>query len=146
MVIQPINAKRTLESVEEARSQVGRLRRTVSMLQSKCTGKNSSLCGVIGNRTSGRPEMWDVLADQRELLQKKEKELALLERKVEKLIDTLPHYRWRMVLRCHYLDGMELSQVAQALTESTGREFSPYQIYRFHRAALNAAEKLWPVS
>lgn len=139
-------AKRMLESVEEARSQVGRLRRSVHTLQNRCT----SVTGRVGTssigKVSGRPELWDLLADQEKLLSQKEEQLRQLEEKMEQWINLLPRPRWRMVLRYRYLDGMELSEVAQELSRNTGREFSKNQIYRFHRAAIDAADELWPLS
>ena len=139
-------ARQALEAVEEARSQVGRQRRTVDMLRSRCTGRVSRLGTSASGRNGPHPELWDALADQSTLLEKREKQLSQLEQRLEGWIDLLPKPRWRMVLRCHYLDGMELPEVAQELSRSTGREFSMNQIYRFHRQALEAADKLWPLN
>lgn len=139
-------ARRALESIEEARSQVGRLRRSVNTLQSRCTSRTSRLGSGYSSGMSSKPELWDLLADQKSLLEKKEQQLRQLEDRMEQWIDLLPRPRWRMVLRYHYLDGMELSEVAQELSKSTGREFTMNQIYRFHRSALEAADKLWPLS
>ena len=139
-------ARQALESIEEARSQVGRLRRSVRTLQNKCTGSVSRPGHVIGSHHSSHPELWDALADQKTLLAKKEQQLQALEQKMDHWIDLLPRPRWRMVLRCHYLDGLELSEVARELTRTTGREFSTHQVYRFHRMALDAADKLWSLS
>ena len=139
-------ARQALESIEEARSQVGRLRRSVNTLQNKCTGTVSRPGHAIGSRHSSHPELWDALADQRTLLEKKERQLQELEQKMDHWIDLLPRPRWRMVLRCHYLDGLELSEIAQELSRTTGREFTMHQVYRFHRMALDAADKLWPLN
>lgn len=139
-------AKKALESVEEARSQVGRLRRSVNALQSRCTSRTSRLGAQYSSQMASKPELWDLLADQKSLLEQKEQQLRQLEDRMERWIDLLPRARWRMVLRYHYLDGMELPEVAQELSKSTGREFSMNQIYRFHRSALEAADKLWPMS
>ena len=139
-------ARKALESVEEARSQVGRLRRSVHTLQGRCTSRTSRLGAASTGKSSPYPELWDFLADQRSLLEQKEKQLRQLEERMERWIDLLPKPRWRMVLRYRYLDGMELPEVAQELSKNTGREFSMNQIYRFHRSALDAADKLWPLS
>ena len=136
-------ARKALEGIEEARSQVGRLRRDVRQLQSKCTGGVGNYSGLPAGHRSDHPELWDALADRKSLLEEKEKQLRELEDKMEGLIDLLPRPRWRMVLRCHYMDSMELSDVAQELTKTTGREFSMHQIYRFHKKALDAADELW---
>lgn len=139
-------ARKVLEELEETRLQVGRLRYTVKLLQNKCS------CGVtnydmrINKFFPGHQESWDILSDQKTLLQQKEQQLARLEQQLESWIDLLPKPRWRMVLRYHYLDGMNLADVAQEMSRSTGREFSMHQVYRFHRVALEAAEKLWPLS
>lgn len=136
-------ARKALESIEEARSQVGRLRRSVQQLQSKCTGGVSNYSGMPTGHRADHPALWDTLAERKTLLEEQEKQLRELEDKMEGLIDLLPHPRWRMVLRCHYMDSMELPDVAQELTKSTGREFTMNQIYRFHRKALDAADELW---
>ena len=139
-------ARQALEALEEARSQVGRLRRTVKMLQARCTGMVRSYDRSGSSRHSTHQDLWDVLADQQTLLEQKEQQLRELEQKLESWIDLLPRPRWRMVLRYHYLDGLELSEVARELTRATGREFSSHQVYRFHRLALEAADALWPRS
>jgi len=138
-------ARQRLQSVEEARSQVGRLRRSVNALQNKCTGTVSKPGSSFTSRHSTHPELWDQLADQKTLLLEKEQQLQHLEQQLDTWIDLLPKPRWRMVLRYHYLDGLELSEIAREMTRSTGREFSSHQIYRFHRLALDAADKIWPV-
>ena len=138
--------RRVLESVEETRSQVARLRRSVRFLEAKCTS-GTSRYGIRGAGDTAGPEaMWTRLCDQREKLNQQEKKLADLERLLSRWIDQLPRPRWRMVLRCRYLDGLALQEVAEELTRATGREFSMHQVYRLHREALGAAEALWPIS
>ena len=137
-------ARQALEALEEARSQVGRLHRTVKMLQSRCTSTVRSYSQSGGPRNSTHQDLWDTLADQQSLLEQKQRQLQELEQQLENWIDLLPRPRWRMVLRYHYIDAMDLSEVAQELSSTTGREFSKNQIYRFHRNALDAANKLWP--
>lgn len=133
-----------LESVEEGKSQVARLRRSVGYLQDKCT----TATGRYGERASsggqGPEDLWMKLTDRKAQLMEQEQQVQKQEQQVEQWIEQLPRPRWRMVMRCHYLDGMPLSEIAEELTTATGREFSVHQIYRLHRAALDAAEKLWP--
>lgn len=138
-------SRRALESVEEMRSQVGRRRRAVTNLRSRC-GAKTSRWGSGGGGTDGHGTLWESLADQSLLLEKEEAQLRSLEEQIEGWIDLLPKPRWRMVLRCRYLDGIPLGDIPQELTEHTGQEFSIYQVYRFHRQALEAADKLWPLS
>ena len=141
------SARLALEEIEEMRSQVARLRRGVEHLQAKCTGTTRG----YGYRTGGgdgrgREEIMSQLCDRRSELEQWERRLREREDEVTGWIDLLPRPRWRMVLRCRYLDGMELPEVAQELTKATGREFSVHQVYRLHREALQAAEKIWPLS
>ena len=140
------SARLALEEIEEMRSQVARLRRGVEHLQAKCTGTTRG----YGYRTGGgdgrgREEIRSQLCDRRSELETQEQQLQEQESKVSGWIDLLPRPRWRMVLRCRYLDGMELPEVAQELSKATGREFSMSQIYRLHRDALLAADRLWPL-
>lgn len=139
-----LRARHALEAVEEGRSQVARMRRTVSYLETKCTGRTSRYTPV-GGSSMGRDELLVELIDKKTALQAQEKKLQQLEEQMEAWIDLLPKPRWRMVLRYHYLEGMDLPDVAQALTTATGRSFSMSQIYRLHREALASAEALWPL-
>ena len=141
-----LRSRETLEAVEEIRSEVARMRRGVERLQAKCTGATRSYGFRTGGGDGRGPEeMMSQLCDRRSELEQWERRLREREDEVTGWIDLLPRPRWRMVLRCRYLDGMELPEVAQELTRATGREFSVHQVYRLHREALQAAEKLWPL-
>jgi len=131
-----------LESVEESRSQVSRLRRGVRHLEEKCTGRTAHYGVRDGAGGDGREELMIQLCDRRTELARKERELAELEQWMEEWIDRVPKPRWRMVLRCRYLDGMDLPDIAEELSEATGRSFSMSQIYRLHRQALESADSL----
>ena len=131
-----------LETLEETRSQVSRLRRGVRYLEEKCTGQTSRYGIRSGADGSGREEMLIQLCDRRTELARKEQELAELEKQMEEWIDRVPRPRWRMVLRCRYLDGMDLTDVAEELSTATGHSFSMNQIYRLHRQALESADRL----
>lgn len=138
-------ARQALEALEEARSQVGRLQRTVKMLRSRCTGMVRNHDNPGGSTChSTHQDLWDALADQQSLLEQKQQQLAELEQKLERWIDRIPRPRWRMVLRFHYIDALPLSETALELTRATGREFTKDQVYRFHRNALEAADQIWP--
>ena len=139
-------ARRELDSLETQRIRLARLRRNVEYLQGKCTDASSH----YGVRISGTPrdksDLWDELADRRQDLEDQQKLLREREERLEEWIDLLPKPRWRMVLRCRYLDGMELCDVARELEEATGRDISMHQVYRLHSAALRAADQIWPLS
>ena len=139
-------ARRELEKLEAQRIRLARLRRNVELLQTKCTGTT----GRYGLRINGSPaeksELWDELADRRQDLEDQQRLVQEREDMLEQWIDLLPKPRWRMVLRCRYLDGMELPDVARELEEVTGREISMHQVYRLHSAALHAADRIWPLS
>lgn len=137
-------ARRTLEAIEEGRSQVARLRRAVSYLEAKCTARTSRCTQAGGSSAPGRDDLLVELIDRKTALQTQENQLRQQLEQLERWIDLLPRPRWRMVLRYHYLEGLELPDVAQALTAATGRSFSVSQIYRLHREALASAEGLWP--
>lgn len=126
--------KEVLLSVEEQRCQVERLRRSVDRLQMRC------------GTPSGAEGLLTFLTDQRDMLAVQEQKLRELEERVERWIAMLPMPRWRMVMRAHYLDGMDFFQITEELSQVTGRTFTINQIYRFHRLALEAAEELWPLS
>ena len=129
------HARQTLEAVEEMRSQVGRLRRSVKRLQSRCGTSTRSFSRTLTDHDMTHQEHWDDLLMQKTMLEKQEKQLQQVQEQVEELINCLPNPRWRMVMRGHYLDGLSLADVARELTRTTGREFTADQIYGFHRRA-----------
>ena len=135
-------ARRELESVEEIRIQAARLRSEIRYLEDRCTSMTRSYGEHMGGSGQIRPELWDRLADRKELLALQERILTDRELEVSRRIDLLPRARWRMVLRCLYLEGMDLHDVATAMSRATGRPFTMNQIYRLHSAALKAMEEL----
>ena len=136
--------RRLLESVEEKRLQVGRMRRNVRMMQDKCRCSSGRRDYPSGGQR-GRGDLLDTLLERKEELLQEEQKLHQLEKKVEGWIELLPQARWRTVLRYRYLDGMDLPEVAQEMSKSAGREFTMAQVYHFHHGALKAAEKIWPL-
>ena len=141
-----VDARRLLENIEEQRSQVARLRRSVLSLEEKCTAATSRYGRKIASESVTQEELWTKLCDRRDSLKRQETNLQETERLLLQWIDQLPRPRWRMVLRCRYLDGMSMQEIADELSQATGRSFSVYQIYRLHSAALKAAEELWIAS
>lgn len=138
------SVRQALEAVEEQRSETARMRRNVAILEARCTsGTGNVTVGYTGG--GGRGDLMDRLCEAREELEEQERRQAELETHVNRWIGLLPRMRWRMVLRWRYLSGMELQEVAEELTKATGRAFSVHQIYRLHRDALLAAEKVWPL-
>ena len=142
-----MHVRQQLEALEELGSEVARLRRGVHHLESRCMSAGISRYGfaVTGDNRE-KEELWARLCDQRTALTEKEAHYREQEELVRVWIDQLPRPRWRMVLRCRYLEGMPMAEIPEVLTEATGRSFSISQIYRLHAQALSAAEKLWPVS
>lgn len=138
-------AKDVLNSLEEKRAQVGRLRRVVKRMESQCSPSVSNPGVVARTASYGKRDQWEALADQRTYLQREERELRELEDLIDSWIDLLPRHRWRMVLRSYYLDSLSLENVARELTRTTGREFSTTQVYRLRRQALLAADEIWPL-
>ena len=141
-----VDARRLLESVEEQRSQVARLRRSIQQLEEKCTGGTARYGWKTASDGTSREELLAKLCDRRDDLKRQEANLQEAERLIVQWIDQLPRPRWRMVLRYRYLDGMSMQEITEELSQATGRDFSIYQIYRLHSAALAAAEELWVAS
>ncbi|MBQ9967810.1 MAG: hypothetical protein IJO88_03710 [Oscillospiraceae bacterium] len=137
--------KEVLFSVEEQRCQVERLRRSVDRLQARCGTVVSAWGSGHPARSKGPEDLLTFLADQKDMLAVQEEKLRELEAKIESWIGLLPMPRWRMVIRAHYLDGMDFFQITEELSRITGRDFTINQVYRFHRLALEAAEELWPL-
>ena len=132
-----------LTSVEEARSQAARSARNVQYLQSKCTSATPHYGHRSGGGDKDHAGLWDRLSEARIRLEQDRQQLARLEQQVSRQIDQLPKPRWRMVLRCRYLDGMTPAETAIELSRATGREFSIHQIYRLHYQALAYAGQTW---
>lgn len=139
-------ARQALEALEESRSQVARLRRKVAQLESRSTAATAHYGPALGGGSGQGPsELWAELADRRKELELREHRLDRQEKQLSRWIDQLPRPRWRMVLRYRYLDGMEFQDIADAMTEATGREFSVFQIYRLHAKAIQTADAQWPL-
>lgn len=142
-----MRVRQRLEELEELNSEVARLRRGVQYLETKCGSAGVSRYGVSVSRGSPeREDLWIRLCDQRASLAQKEAACRDREEEIRLLIDQLPKPRWRMVLRCRYLEGMPMAEIPEVLNAATGRSFSISQIYRLHAQALAAAEKQWPDS
>ena len=57
-------------------------------------------------------------------------------------IGQLPNARWRLVLQCKYLQGMDLLDIMEEMSRAAGYPFTINQVYRYHSKALEALEKL----
>ena len=101
-----LRSRHTLEAIEESRIQLARLQREVKQLENRCTAVTQSYDPKLGGLGDVHSALWDKLADKRELLTLQTKALEQWEQDVEQWIDLLPNARWRMLLRCHYLDGI----------------------------------------
>ena len=140
-----LRARSALEHIEEGRSQVARIKRTVAYLEAKCTARTSGYGMRSGGSGGTLEDLWARLADTKKELYQRENRLRQENLQLEGWIDQMPKPRWRMVLRYHYLEGLDLHDVAEALSEATGREYSMSLIYRLHREALQYAEETWPL-
>lgn len=140
-----LRSRSALESVEEGRIQLARLRREVRYLEGRCTAATASYDPKTGSGTQGPADSWAVLADRRKELEDLEAAQSAREQQVCGWIELLPKARWRMLLRARYLDGMDLRDVADTLEQATGRDITMHQVYRLHRQALDAAEEIWPM-
>ena len=131
-----------LESVEEGRLQMACLRREIRYLEDRCTGTIQSYAERSGGSGSVHPELWDRLADKKASLMEQEREQQLREEEVALWISRLPNARWRLVLQCKYLQGMDLLDIMEEMGRAAGYPFTINQVYRYHSKALEALEKL----
>lgn len=145
MVKRELRSRNTLEDVEDRRIRLARLRRECRYLESRCTAATRNYTALRGGGSDPHSSLWDELADKRELLHMEEAALEHRLREVRDWIEQLPNPRWRLMLQCHYLEGMDLRDVLEELERATGRPFTMNQVYRIHRQALDAAENLWPM-
>ena len=129
-------AREMLESVEEGRLQVACLRREIRYLESRCTSTTQSYSARGCGSKDVHPVQWDQLAEKRELLARQEQEQQCREMDVARQINRLPNARWRLVLQCKYLQGMDLPEVTEEMSRATGCSITINQIYRYHHKAL----------
>lgn len=142
-----VRVRQRLEELEELGSEVERLRRGVFHLENRCASAGISRYGRTASGSGkGSEDLWIRLCDQRSELAETEAAYTEQQKQIRAWIDQLPRPRWRMVLRCRYLEGMPMSEIPDVLEAATGRSFSIHQIYRLHAQALSAAEELWPDS
>ena len=140
----PLRAKYLLQELEELKCQVAHMQRRVIYLENHCTRTTSRYSRTAYSGSRGPGDALAQLADQKSELEKLKQQLKLQQQKLEQWLHLLPKPRWRMVLRYHYLDGLELNEVADMMSQATGHNFTMHQIYRLHAQALQAADKLWP--
>ena len=135
--------QRTLESVSELRGQVQRIRAKILELEGRCAYQTGSYGVRLRGSGLTTEEVWALLSDERERLSIQLEKLLQLERLIELRIDSLPRSTWRLVLRYRYLDNLSFGQIRERLLLDTNRCYSNVQIYRIHRAALEALEAQW---
>ena len=140
-----MHARRELEAVEEGRLQLARLHREVQHLENQCTSVTQRYTDRTGSSREVHNVLWDQLADKRQLLLLQQHVQEQREQEVLQWIELLPNPRWKLLLRCRYLEGMDLQDILQTLEEATGRPFTMNQVYRIHSQALGAVEKLLPM-
>lgn len=146
MVKRELRSRRVLEDVENCRLQVAQLRRECRHLEDRCTSVTQRYkTSTNGGSKDPHSALWDELADKKSLLRLREQALENREQSIIEWIEQLPNPRWRLLLRCRYLDGMDLTEVMETLEQATGRRFTMNQVYGIHRRALDAAEELWPL-
>lgn len=141
MELRQKSAKETLQAVAEMKSQIARLCARIELLEAKCTKVTTRYGGKAG--TLDHNELWNVLSDERSRLSEQLRLVLSMERQLSEWIDRLPRERWRMVLRLRYLDGLSFPEVTGEMSQAFGRSYSSAQIYRFHKDALAAADRIW---
>ena len=137
------SAKEILQAVSEAKGQIARLTQRIELLESKCTAITARYGAKAGSPEHN--ELWNILSDERSRLAEQLRVVLAMERRVSQWIDLLPRPSWRMVLQLRYLDNLGFQEVASELSRIAGRPYSIAQVYRFHRMALEAADRLWPM-
>lgn len=137
------SAREILQAVSEVKNQAVRLSQRIELLENKCTNITARYGGQAGG-VQEHNELWNILSDERARLTEQLRLVMAMERQVSEWIDLLPREAWRMVLRLRYLDGLSFQEVTAEMSRAARRPYSMSQIYRFHRLALEAADRLWP--
>lgn len=138
-------AKEFLLSVRWAHLEEQRIEDRIQTLTDRAHSITSSLKDVCVRGGGGSIQKDDFLvgiADEVERLLEAKKDTTQRILDVESFIDRLHDPRHRRILHLRYVQGLRWERIAEAMT-SGHIYYSERQIYRLHKYALRAADRLW---
>ena len=142
---EPQSAKEFLLSVRWAHLEEQRIEDRIQTLTDRAHSITSSLKDVCVRGGGGSVQKDDFLvgiADEVERLLEAKKDTTQRILDVESFIDHLHDPRHRRILHLRYVQGLRWERIAEAMT-SGHIYYSERQIYRLHKYALRAADRLW---
>ena len=142
---EPQSAKEFLLSVRWAHLEEQRIEDRIQTLTDRAHSITSSLKDVCVRGGGGSVQKDDFLvgiADEVERLLEAKKDTTQRILDVESFIDRLHDPRHRRILHLRYVQGLRWERIAEAMT-SGHIYYSERQIYRLHKYALRAADRLW---
>lgn len=142
---EPQSAKEFLLSVRWAHLEEQRIEDRIQTLTDRARSITSSLKDVCVRGGGGSVQKDDFLvsiADEVERLLEAKKDTTQRILDVESFIDRLHDPRHRRILHLRYVQGLRWERIAEAMT-SGHIYYSERQIYRLHKYALRAADRLW---
>lgn len=142
---EPQCAKEFLLSVRWAHLEEQRIEDRIQTLTDRAHSITSSLKDVCVRGGGGSIQKDDFLvsiADEVERLLEAKKATTQRILDVESFIDRLHDPRHRRILHLRYVQGLRWERIAEAMT-SGHIYYSERQIYRLHKYALRAADRLW---
>lgn len=142
---EPQSAKEFLLSVRWAHLEEQRIEDRIQTLTDRAHSITSSLKDVCVRGGGGSIQKDDFLvgiADEVERLLEAKKDTTQRILDVESFIDRLHDPRHRRILHLRYVQGLRWERIAEAMT-SGHIYYSERQIYRLHKYALRAADRLW---
>ena len=142
---EPQSAKEFLLSVRWAHLEEQRIEDRIQTLTDRAPSITSSLKDVCVRGGGGSVQKDDFLvgiADEVERLLEAKKDTTQRILDVESFIDRLHDPRHRRILHLRYVQGLRWERIAEAMT-SGHIYYSERQIYRLHKYALRAADRLW---
>lgn len=122
-----------------------RIEDRIQTLTDRAHSITSSLKDVCVRGGGGSVQKDDFLvgiADEVERLLEAKKDTTQRILDVESFIDRLHDPRHRRILHLRYVQGLRWERIAEAMT-SGHIYYSERQIYRLHKYALRAADRLW---
>lgn len=130
--------------VTEARYDVARYRRKLQRLEAQATRVTSTISDMPKGGSADSGATLAALCDARIEYERKLLAAENIQLKAEALVEQLPMYEDRMVLKLRYFEGRKWEGKNSVLSclQDAGVHVTARQMYRIHGRALNAARHI----
>lgn len=137
------NARDFLNSARAARFYMNRAAEEIRNAEALCEQITAQISGAPGGGGDVHKDgAWAALADHRRALEAQHCIMEQQKLEIERFINDISDWRQQIVLRSRYVDMLRWPKIRERLSDYK-LYYSERQLFRIHREALAAAEKLW---